>query len=120
MLCTMREIQYIQHKHYNYYLLLLLTFNVTRKPPIKAHTVIASLTQCWTFYCCQTPQLISIMSIVLDQTKPFHVNHHTLVSRLFLRLQVSIYPLSPQPVIPCMPKPSHSSIYHINTCEIYM
>jgi len=49
---------------------------------IKDHTLIIALRQCWTVSSCQTPPYISKMSIIFDQTKPYHVNLHTLVPRL--------------------------------------
>jgi len=41
---------------------------------MKDHTQITALRQCWMVSRCQTPPLISIMSIILDQSKTFHVN----------------------------------------------
>jgi len=45
-------------------LLLLLTFYVTRIQSIKDGTLITVLRQCWTVFSCQTPPLISIMSMI--------------------------------------------------------
>jgi len=46
--------------------------HVTRTQSIKDPTFITSMRQCWTVSrTCQTPPLILIMSIILDQTKPF-------------------------------------------------
>jgi len=41
------------------------------------HTLITALRQWWTVSSCQTLPLILIISIILDQAKPFHVNLHT-------------------------------------------
>jgi len=54
-------------------------FNVTRTQYAKDRTLFTTLWQCWTVCRCQTPPLISIMCIILDQTIPFHVNLHSLV-----------------------------------------
>jgi len=78
-------------------LLLLLMFNVTRMQSIKNHTLITTLRQCWTVSSCQTPPLILIKSIIVNQTKPLNAYLHTLVPRLSTVL--SPYYLSPQPVI---------------------
>jgi len=34
----------------------------------------ATLRQCWSVFRCQTPSLISILSIILDQSKPFNID----------------------------------------------
>jgi len=69
-----------------------LTFNVTRTQSIKDHTLMTALRQCWTVTSCQTTLLILIMGIILDQSKTFHVNLHTLLPRL------STYPLTLVPL----------------------
>jgi len=60
-----------------YYYYKRLTSRLTRTQSMKDHTLITALRQCSTISSCQTPPLISIASIIFDQTKLFHVNLHT-------------------------------------------
>jgi len=63
-----------------------------RVQSIQYHTFITALRQCWTVSSCQTFSLISIMSIILDQPKPFHFNLITL-KRHFYFYSSSLYHL---------------------------
>jgi len=87
-----------------------------------------------------SPTFLEYMRIILDQTKSFHVNLHKVVSRLstsrltlcplnfpcepsqsrFTPFYLSPYPLSSQPVIPCMPIPSHFNVYAPHTRIIWI
>jgi len=83
-------------------------FNVPRTQSVKDHTFITALRQCWTVPSCQTPPLISILSILLDQTKSFHDNFHALVPRLSTSLLPFVLSTC---VIPCRSIPNHGHIY---------
>jgi len=98
-------------------LLLLQTFNITKMQSINYHTLITALRHCWTVSSCQTPPLISIMSIILDQTmcpscQPLHTH-----STSFYH---SPYSFSSQSGIPSMLILSHSHFKSIFLCLFFI
>jgi len=74
------------------------------------HILFAALRPYWMVPICQTPPLISIPSILTDQTKSVHVNLHTLVPR-FSNSPLDVFP---QFVIPCKPITCDSYLYASN------
>jgi len=66
-----------------------------RKQSVSNNTLFTALRQIRTVSSCQSLPPISILSILLEQTKIFNVNLHTLIPRLSTSAP---YPLSCQPI----------------------
>jgi len=76
-LCDLNLSEVTSAYYYYFYYYQRLTSR-ERNQSIKDHIFITALKQYWMDSSCQTPPLISIMSIIFDETKPFHVNLYTL------------------------------------------